>query len=160
MLQEYIAGAPEGERGPRSKPKRVFDDNKVTDHHAIVPTGKLESMTGEHRLVFDAVATRFVQVFMGNRMQDVTTVHAKSVDVPFRARGVVITDPGWSALEPSGDSDKPKPKGKRVGNGRKEPLGAAGCCETTVADATKAETTRRREEPFTRALSAIRPADP
>ena len=112
LLQEYIAGAPEGERGPRSKPKRVFDDNKVTDHHAIVPTGKLESMTGEHRLVFDAVATRFVQVFMGNRMQDVTTVHAKSVDVPFRARGVVITDPGWSALEPSGDSDKPKPKGK------------------------------------------------
>ncbi len=113
LLQEYIAGAPEGERGPRSKPKRVFDDNKVTDHHAIVPTGKLESMTGEHRLVFDAVATRFVQVFMGNRLQDVTTVHAQSADVPFRARGVVLTDPGWSALEPTSDADKSKPKGRK-----------------------------------------------
>jgi len=112
LLQEYVAGAPEGERGPRSKPKRVFDDNKVTDHHAIVPTGKLDSMTGEHRQVFDAVATRFVQAFMGNRLQDVTTVHAVSNEVPFRARGVVITDPGWSALEPRTE-EKPKAKGKK-----------------------------------------------
>jgi len=112
LLQEYIAAAPEGERGPRSKPRRVFDDNKVTDHHAIVPTGKLESITGEHRKVFDAVATRFVQVFMGNREQDVTTVHAVSAEVPFRARGVVITDPGWSALEPKAE-EKPKARGKK-----------------------------------------------
>jgi len=110
LLAEYVAGAAEGERGPRSKPKRVFDDNKVTDHHAIVPTGKVESLSGEHKLVFDAVATRLVQVFMGNRLQDVTTVHAKSADVPFRARGVVITDPGWSALEPKAEAEKTKAK--------------------------------------------------
>ena len=112
LLAAYVGGAPEGERGPRSKPKRVFDDNKVTDHHAIVPTGKLESLSGEHRLVFDAVATRLVQVFMGNRLQDVTTVHAKSADVPFRARGVVVTDPGWSALEAKSEPEKPKTKSK------------------------------------------------
>ncbi|MGK0203966.1 MAG: DNA topoisomerase-3, partial [Planctomycetota bacterium] len=112
LLAEYVGGAAEGERGPRSKPKRVFDDNKVTDHHAIVPTGKLESLSGEHKLVFDMVATRLVQVFMGSRLQDVTTVHAKSAEVPFRARGVVITDPGWSALEPRAEAEKAKTKGK------------------------------------------------
>ena len=106
LLAEYVGGAAEGERGPRSKPKRVFDDNKVTDHHAIVPTGKIESLSGEHRLVFDLVAMRLVQVFMGSRLQDVTTVHAKSAGVPFRARGVVITDPGWSALEPKAEVEK------------------------------------------------------
>lgn len=117
LLADYVGGAAEGQRGPRSKPRRVFDDNKVTDHHAIVPTGKLESLTGEHKKVFDAMATRLVQVFMGNRLQDVTTVHAKSAEVPFRARGVVVTDPGWSALDRpldgKTDGDKPKPKTRK-----------------------------------------------
>lgn len=117
LLAAYVSGAPEGERGPRSVPKRVFDDSKVSDHHAIVPTGKLDALTGEHKLVFDAVATRLVQVFMGNRLQDVTTVHAKSAEVPFRARGVVITDPGWSALEPRQEAAKAGGKKKAAEDG-------------------------------------------
>ncbi|MFN3241341.1 MAG: DNA topoisomerase 3 [Planctomycetota bacterium] len=112
LLAEYVSQAAEGERGPRSKPKRVFDDGKITDHHAIVPTGRIESLSGDHRAVFDAVATRLVQVFLGPREQDVTTAHAKVVDVPFRARGVVVTDPGWSALEPK-EARKPKARGKK-----------------------------------------------
>ena len=108
LLADYVSAAPEGERGPRSKPKRVFDDSKVSDHHAIVPTGRIESLGGEQRLVFDAVATRLVQAFLGNREQDVTTAHANAAEVPFRARGVVITDPGWSALEPNAEEKKPK----------------------------------------------------
>ena len=116
LLAAYVNAAPEGERGPRSKPKRVFDDSKVTDHHAIVPTGKLDALTGEHKLVFDAVATRLVQVFLGNRLQDVTTVHAQSAGVPFRARGVVITDPGWSELEPKSEISKAKARGKKKGD--------------------------------------------
>ncbi len=113
LLAEYVNAAPEGERGPRSKPRRVFDDKKVTDHHAIVPTGKVDSLSGEHKMVFDAVATRLVQVFLGDRRQDVTTVHATSVDVPFRARGVVITDAGWSALEAKVEAEKAKSKSKK-----------------------------------------------
>lgn len=113
LLAEYVSAAPEGQRGPRSKPRRVFDDKKVTDHHAIVPTGKVESLSGEHKMVFDAVATRLVQVFLGDRRQDVTTVHAKSADVPFRARGVVITDPGWSALEAKVEVAKAKSKSSK-----------------------------------------------
>ncbi|MFN8825906.1 MAG: DNA topoisomerase 3 [Planctomycetota bacterium] len=111
VLAKWIAGAPDGERGPKAKKKRVFDDGKVSDHHAIVPTGKVEALAGEAQQVFDAVATRFVQVFLGDRVQDVTTAHAVSNGVPFRARGVVVTDPGWSALEPEA------PKKKR-GKGR------------------------------------------
>jgi DNA topoisomerase-3 len=101
VLAAWIAGAPDGERGPKAKKKRVFDADKVSDHHAIVPTGKVEPLSGEAQQVFDAVATRFVQAFLGDRVQDVTTAHASSNGVPFRARGVVVTDPGWSQLEPA-----------------------------------------------------------
>ncbi|MBL8727963.1 MAG: DNA topoisomerase 3 [Planctomycetes bacterium] len=100
VLAAWIAGAPDGERGPRARSRRVFDDTKVSDHHAIVPTGKVATLTGDAQQVFDAVATRFVQAFLGDRVQDVTTVHAQSNGVPFRARGVVVTAPGWSELEP------------------------------------------------------------
>ncbi|MCB9887522.1 MAG: DNA topoisomerase III [Planctomycetes bacterium] len=112
LLADHVAGAPEGERGPRSRPRRVFDDNKVSDHHAIVPTGKIDALAGEHQHVFDAVATRLVQVFLGDKQQEVTTVHATSNTVPFRARGVVVTDPGWSALEPK-EQKKAKARGKK-----------------------------------------------
>ncbi len=112
VLQQWISGAAEGERGPKAKSKRVFDDAKVSDHHAIVPTGRVEALAGELQQVFDAVATRFVQAFLGDRVQDVTTAHAQSNGVPFRARGVVVTDAGWSALEP--ESPKKK-RGKQKG---------------------------------------------
>lgn len=112
LLQAWIAAAPEGERGPKARSKRVFDDAKVSDHHAIVPTGRIEALSGEQQQVFDAVATRLVQVFLGDRVQDVTTVHASSNTVPFRARGVLVTDPGWSALEPKGKETKGKARGK------------------------------------------------
>ena len=111
VLAQWIAGAPDGERGPKAKKKRVFDDDKVSDHHAIIPTGKVESLSGEAQQVFDAVATRFVQAFLGDRVQDVTTAHAQSNGVPFRARGVVVTDPGWSALEPEAPKKKKGKKG-------------------------------------------------
>jgi DNA topoisomerase III len=111
VLAQWIAGAPDGERGPKARKKRVFDDDKVSDHHAIIPTGKVESLSGEAQQVFDAVATRFVQAFLGDRVQDVTTAHAQSNGVPFRARGVVVTDPGWSALEPEAPKKKKGKKG-------------------------------------------------
>ncbi|MEO6594846.1 MAG: DNA topoisomerase 3 [Planctomycetota bacterium] len=118
LLAQHIAGAPEGERGPRARPARVFDDGKVTDHHAIIPTGKLDALSGEHQQVFDAVATRLVQVFLGDKQQEVTTVHAKSAEVPFRARGVVVTDPGWSALEPKEEVRKAKGKARGKAKGK------------------------------------------
>ena len=115
LLADYIAGGADGARGPRSRPKRVFDDAKVTDHHAIVPTGRVDALSGDHKAVFDAVATRLVQVFLGPRLQDVTTAHADVLDVPFRARGVVVTDPGWSELEPK-EVKRPKRRSGKKGD--------------------------------------------
>ena len=112
LLASYIGAADEGARGPRGMSKRVFDDAKVTDHHAIVPTGRVEALSGDHGAVFDAVATRLVQAFLGPRLQDVTTAHAEVAEVPFRARGVVVTDPGWSELEPK-ETKKPQARGKQ-----------------------------------------------
>jgi hypothetical protein len=136
VLAKWIAGAPDGERGPKAKKKRVFDDGKVSDHHAIVPTGKVEALAGEAQLVFDAVATRFVQVFLGDRVQDVTTAHAVSNGVPFRARGVVVTDPGWSALEPEALAEEEA----RQGQG----------CRRRGRPTTATATTRRRSCPTLR----------
>ncbi|MFK7742269.1 MAG: DNA topoisomerase 3 [Planctomycetota bacterium] len=131
LLSEWVQAGPEGTRGPKARSKRVFDDNKVTDHHAIVPTGSVPALVGEQKKVFDAVATRLVQVFMGNRIQDVTTAHASvqvlagaaaggEDKVPFRARGVVLVDPGWSALDALASGGvaaaKPKPKRKKAGD--------------------------------------------
>jgi DNA topoisomerase-3 len=115
VLAAWIAGAPDGERGPKARKKRVFDDEKVSDHHAIVPTGKVDDLSGEAQQVFDAVATRFVQAFLGDRVQDVTTAHAVSNGVPFRARGVVVTAPGWSELEPQAPKKRKGRKGKDGG---------------------------------------------
>ncbi len=112
LLAAYVAAGAEGERGPRARSKRVFDDGKVTDHHAIVPTGRVESLSGDHKAVYAAVATRLVQAFLGPRLQDVTTAHAEANGVPFRARGVVVTDPGWSELEPK-EAKKAKPRGRK-----------------------------------------------
>ncbi|MBI5852679.1 MAG: DNA topoisomerase 3 [Planctomycetes bacterium] len=90
--------------------KRVFDDEKVSDHHAIVPTGKVATGLGEdEQRVFDAVATRLVQVFLPDREEDVTLVSAMAGDLAFRARGVRVVTPGWSALEPRA----PRPSKKR-----------------------------------------------
>ncbi|MGE3350081.1 MAG: DNA topoisomerase, partial [Planctomycetota bacterium] len=109
LLAEHIAGAPD-ERGPRARSARVFDDAKVSDHHAIVPTGRLERLDGDGQKVFDAVATRLVQVFLPDKVQDLTLVKADCGDVQFKARGVVVTAPGWTALEPAAADEGAAPK--------------------------------------------------
>lgn len=111
-LAEYVQGDPES-RGPRAKSPRVFDDSKVSDHHAIVPTGRLEPLDGESQKVFDAVATRLVQAFLADKVQELTTVRAESAGVPFRARGTVVKVPGWSALEPGESPADPAAPAKK-----------------------------------------------
>jgi DNA topoisomerase-3 len=95
---------------PLPTPDRVFDDTKVTDHHAIVPTGRpAQALGDEEQKIYDAVATRLCQVFLPDKEQDVTTVDGEAGGVPFRARGVRVVVPGWSALEPrTGPRKKPR----------------------------------------------------
>jgi len=81
--------------------KRVVDDKKVGDHHAILPTEVLPgNLTGNEKKVWEAVALRFISIFHPPCIKGVTTVDATSNEEPFRARGTVILDPGWQALHP------------------------------------------------------------
>jgi DNA topoisomerase-3 len=84
-----------------AKSKRVFDDNKITDHHAIIPTGQLPNgLPPERRKVFDAIVTRLVAVFYPPCVKAVTIVDVQVAGFAFRARGTRIVDPGWTSLYP------------------------------------------------------------
>jgi DNA topoisomerase-3 len=80
---------------------RIVDDKKVSDHHAIVPTGKRPgSLTPGAAKVFDAVVVRLIAAFYPACVKEVTTVAGESNGVPFRARGVRVLEPGWTVLYP------------------------------------------------------------
>ena len=80
---------------------RIINDRKVTDHHAIIPTGKLpRNLSPLLSKVFDAVVTRLIAALYPPCVKEVTTVSGLSNGVPFRARGVRVLDPGWTALYP------------------------------------------------------------
>ncbi|MEW4568026.1 DNA topoisomerase 3 [Tautonia sp. JC769] len=80
---------------------RMIDDSKVSDHHAILPTGKTPgSLHPGAAKVFDAVVTRLIAAFFPPCIKEVTTVNATAAEVPFRARGIRVVDPGWTVLYP------------------------------------------------------------
>ncbi len=100
-------------RGERlRKSKKVFDSSKVTDHHAIIPTGVAPAaLTDLERNVYDLVARRFIAVFYPDCRFATTTVVGEVGDVPFRATGKQILEPGWRlVLAPSG-TDTPMTEG-------------------------------------------------
>lgn len=91
------------------KSKKVFDNSKVTDHHAIIPTGQpLPSGLSKDELnVFDTIALRFIASFYPDCSFDQTTVKAKAGKTDFKATGKVITDAGWKKVyEKKNDIDK------------------------------------------------------
>jgi DNA topoisomerase-3 len=82
-----------------SKSKRIFNNKKVNDHHAIIPTGQLPSqMNREERFVYHAIVKRFVAVFYPNCEKAHTIVHGTALDERFKAKGTRIISPGWFAL--------------------------------------------------------------
>lgn len=81
------------------KSKKVFDSSKVTDHHAIIPTGvPPRALTDVQRRVYDLITRRFIAVFYPDCRFATTTVDGEAADVPFRATGKVILDEGWRAV--------------------------------------------------------------
>ena len=81
------------------KSKNVFDNSKVTDHHAIIPTGvPANNLTAQERQVYDLIARRFISVFYPDCKFNTTTVLGEAAKVEFKATGKVITDPGWRAV--------------------------------------------------------------
>ena len=84
---------------PLPKSKRVFDTSKVTDHHAIIPTGVIpQTLTDMERRVYDLVARRFISVFYPDCKFATTTVLGKVDETEFKVTGKEILDPGWRAV--------------------------------------------------------------
>jgi len=85
---------------PIPKSKTVFDDAKVTDHHAIIPTEILPSglYAKEEKKVYDLIARRFIAVFYPECKVSNTTVLGKVGQVEFKATGKQILEPGWKVI--------------------------------------------------------------
>ena len=90
------------------KSKKVFDSSKVTDHHAIIPTGtdpSTVSITLDEKRVYDMVARRFIAVFYPDCKFSTTTVLGEVEKVEFKATGKQILEEGWRIVF-GGKSDK------------------------------------------------------
>lgn len=86
-----------GKKLPKSK--KVFDDTKVTDHHAIIPTGvRPNNLSENERKVYDLVARRFIAAFYPDCQISTTTVLGKVGKVEFKVTGKQILEPGWRVV--------------------------------------------------------------
>lgn len=98
-LRDYaIFTAPlEGQK--LNKSKKVFDNSKVTDHHAIIPTGVYpQNLSDMERKVYDMVARRFISVFYPDCKFATTTVLGDVEQIPFKTTGKQILEPGWRVI--------------------------------------------------------------
>ena len=95
------------------KSKKVFDSSKVTDHHAIIPTGVApKNLTFDEQRVYDLVARRFIAAFYPDCKFSTTTVLGKTAEIPFKATGKQILEAGWKdvySLEQKNEDDERKP---------------------------------------------------
>ncbi len=91
------------------KSKKVFDNSKVTDHHAIIPTGESPSrLAGDEKLMYHMIALRFIAAFYPDCEFSTTTVLGRVDDVEFKTTGKVITKPGWRDLFKNDKTDDDK----------------------------------------------------
>ena len=99
---------------PLKKSKKVFDTSKVTDHHAIIPTGvPAQNLSDMERHVYDLIAKRFISVFYPDCKFATTTVLGDVDGIEFKVTGKLILDPGWRAVyakdsEQQTDNDEEK----------------------------------------------------
>ena len=93
---------------PIPKLKSVFDDKKVTDHHAIIPTGvSINGITPAENQVYDLIARRFIGVFYPECKISTTTVLGKVGELEFKTSGKQILEPGWRVVfEEKGKRDQ------------------------------------------------------
>ena len=97
-----------GKKLPKSK--RVFDTSKVTDHHAIIPTGvPATALSDMERNVYDLIARRFIAVFYPDCKFATTTVLGKVEDVEFKVSGKEILEPGWRTIYAQQQTSTPHP---------------------------------------------------
>jgi len=87
--------------------RKVFDDSKVSDHHAIIPTGSIPSgLTELENKIFQLILARFIAVFFPPAKILITTRISSIDDIYFRTEGKLLEDPGWKAVYGSSEEDK------------------------------------------------------
>lgn len=122
------------------KPKRIFDTSKVTDHHAIIPTGvPAVNLTDMERNVYDLIARRFIAAFWPDCKFSTTTVLGKVEDVEFKVSGKEILSPGWRTVYAREDSDAAEDESKKGDDERSLPAfvkGESGPHEPTLSEKT------------------------
>ena len=102
-----------GKKLPKSK--RVFDNSKITDHHAIIPTGvPARNLSEKEQRVYDLVARRFIASFYPDCEISTTTVQGKVENIEFKVSGKQVLKPGWRVVfgneqkEPERENDEEK----------------------------------------------------
>ena len=103
---------------PLQKSKRVFDTSKVTDHHAIIPTGVVpQGLSDLENHVYDLIARRFISVFYPDCKFATTTVLGEVDNIQFKVSGKQILEPGWRtvyAKEAQNGDESPKEEEERT----------------------------------------------
>ncbi len=108
-LKDYAAFTAPLSGKPLPKSKKVFDNSKVTDHHAIIPTGvHPQGLTDTEKTVFDLIARRFIAAFYPDCKFTATTVIGESAGIEFKTTGKQIQDAGWRALYAREQQDENK----------------------------------------------------
>lgn len=122
------------------KPKRIFDTSKVTDHHAIIPTGvPAVNLTDMERNVYDLIARRFIAAFWPDCKFSTTTVLGKVEDVEFKVSGKEILSPGWRTVYAREETDAVEDESKKGDDERTLPAfvkGESGPHEPTLSEKT------------------------
>jgi DNA topoisomerase-3 len=100
------------------KSKRVFDTSKVTDHHAIIPTGVVpQNLSDAERKVFDLIARRFIGVFLPDCKFSTTTVlgevAGEAEAIEFKVTGKEILDPGWRVVRGKAEAKSENEEGEK-----------------------------------------------
>lgn len=98
---------------PIKKSKRVFNDKKVTDHHAIIPTGVQANVPHDQQKVYDAICRRFIANFYPECDVNNTTVIGESDGLQFKATGKEIINPGWKVLYPKSSKKDDSDEGQK-----------------------------------------------
>ena len=145
MYQPFVKELPQGSGGTLPPIRRVFDDSRVSDHHAIIPTpqtARLESFGEDTRKVFDLIARRTIAAFYPPFVYDQCRVITECGGEWFRSVGRTVIHPGWKAVA-AAEPAKPVGKGKKAGEEEKElPPLKEGDKQTCLKAQAKKETTR------------------
>ncbi|ADV45254.1 DNA topoisomerase 3 [Bacteroides helcogenes] len=103
-----------------TKSKKVFDNSKVTDHHAIIPTGQHpQNLTDMERRVFDLIARRFIAVFYPDCLFATTTVMGEVEEIEFKTTGKQILSPGWRVVFGTTSAQSQEEKDEKSGEEEK-----------------------------------------